>query len=916
MAKLIFTGTQIDEAIRKVKAGYADVSKVTANGSDVRAGKTIVDANKVEHEGTLGNAEVAANVTLTTKTYLSNDASDYPVTITPKATVNQAGVIKNTKIGTKQTRYIQTEEKTVTPNGDIQVITPSSGKLLKKVTVGAIPEAPEYPISNFPCPYFYYYYSKTSSSSTTNYYVCRFTANTIASNLTVKAGVSKVNTKVYLVPLSISSSSGDTYLWGTMFLIDSTSRRLKDGTIVLSAGESFESEGSKYAPKGILTYTSGGQIQFKFTENYDGMGAKTSDANTDYSKLLFSVYKDGTTYGVVIDAEKWSIGTQRIGQKVSSTTRRASQRGCVGNPMIADGVSSYNMQAAGCLLSNYAPVYFEWNYVNESTSFQLAMMTHGGGTKYYIPRETKKLDDPVLSVSSAGVASWNAISNATSYSISITGKASYNVSTSATSYNLLNKITSGGTYYIRVRATSSTLASDYSNKVTFVLALAAPVISINQSVLSWSSVTNATSYYVYKNGSLWFTTTATRVDLNNYSAEGGTYSITVRAYKSGWDLSEASNAVSYTKLNTPVLSLSEQGILSWDAVTNATYYIVEIDYDETINTSLRLVDLNEYINIEETHRIGVRAYGANGIYSSEAVISTGSSDGTSFETAIPLILDGSSIMLDDQVVADSSYPTKYYRLTPYESGNYELYCESDYDTYGTLYDQYGNEITSSDDDYGMNFHIEYFFEEGETYYLGVRQYSDELFEFTLVIDEIPYVACFVEGTQITMADNTIKNVEDITYDDDLLVWDFYEGKLNHAKPTWIKITEVINEYKKVTLSNGTILKLAGEDGNCHRLFNITKQQMLYANECVGDEVYTLDGIATVVSCESITEEVKYYNLLTEKYLDCFANRVLTGSQLNNVYHISDMKYDSNERLISLEDEQAKWVKIETKRKKV
>ena len=175
------------------------------------------------------------------------------------------------------------------------------------------------------------------------------------------------------------------------------------------------------------------------------------------------------------------------------------------------------------------------------------------------------------------------------------------------------------------------------------------------------------------------------------------------------------------------------------------------------------------------------------------------------------------------------------------------------------------------------------------------------------ITGISFDACFVEGTKILLADNTTKNVEDITYDDKLLVWNFYEGKLDSAKPCWIMEKRVATEYKKLLLSDGTELRLVGQGDNCHRLFNVTKQQMLYANECVGDEVYKADGsIVTVLSCEKVQETVNYYNLTTNKYLDCFAEGVLTGSRLNNMYHISDMKYDSNERLISEEEEKERW----------
>ena len=115
-------------------------------------------------------------------------------------------------------------------------------------------------------------------------------------------------------------------------------------------------------------------------------------------------------------------------------------------------------------------------------------MTHGGGTKYYVPTETKKLDEPVVSITGAGVASWEAVTGATTYAISITGTASYSVTTSATSYNLRNKITTGGTYYVKVQARASGIASDYCDPITYVLSLAAPVISISGSVISWNAL--------------------------------------------------------------------------------------------------------------------------------------------------------------------------------------------------------------------------------------------------------------------------------------------------------------------------------------------------------------------------------------------------------------------------------------------
>ena len=46
-------------------------------------------------------------------------------------------------------------------------------------------------------------------------------------------------------------------------------------------------------------------------------------------------------------------------------------------------------------------------------------------------------------------------------------------------------------------------------------------------------------------------------------------------------------------------------------------------------------------------------------------------------------------------------------------------------------------------------------------------------------------SCFLKGTDILLADNTTKKIEDLTYDDVLKVWDFDEGQLGSAKVCWL-----------------------------------------------------------------------------------------------------------------------------------
>jgi len=56
-----------------------------------------------------------------------------------------------------------------------------------------------------------------------------------------------------------------------------------------------------------------------------------------------------------------------------------------------------------------------------------------------------------------------------------------------------------------------------------------------------------------------------------------------------------------------------------------------------------------------------------------------------------------------------------------------------------------------------------------------------------------------------MRDRSYKQIEDITYDDDLLVWDFDESKFNSAKPCRIMKSGKADKYNLLTFSDGSEL---------------------------------------------------------------------------------------------------------------
>lgn len=108
-----------DVTVAPIPDAYQDVSSVTAAAGDVLTGKVYVLADGTVTAGTMpNNGTVSKTLDATTITY----------TI-PKGYHSGTGTVK-----------ITLETKTVTPTKSAQDITPTSGKVLSKVTVNPIPD--------------------------------------------------------------------------------------------------------------------------------------------------------------------------------------------------------------------------------------------------------------------------------------------------------------------------------------------------------------------------------------------------------------------------------------------------------------------------------------------------------------------------------------------------------------------------------------------------------------------------------------------------------------------------------------------------------------------------------------------------------------------------------------------------------
>ena len=145
-------------------------------------------------------------------------------------------------------------------------------------------------------------------------------------------------------------------------------------------------------------------------------------------------------------------------------------------------------------------------------------------------------------------------------------------------------------------------------------------------------------------------------------------------------------------------------------------------------------------------------------------------------------------------------------------------------------------------------------------------------------------SCFLPDTLITLANGTKKQIKDLTYSDKLLVWNFDDGKLDPASICWLTRSELKNDhYYKLTFSDGTILKTTGQNSN-HKVYNVDERYFKGVDKTeIGDRIFSENGIVTVTNKEYIEEEIEYYNLITTKHINCFAEGILTSDRYGNMY---------------------------------
>lgn len=161
------------------------------------------------------------------------------------------------------------------------------------------------------------------------------------------------------------------------------------------------------------------------------------------------------------------------------------------------------------------------------------------------------------------------------------------------------------------------------------------------------------------------------------------------------------------------------------------------------------------------------------------------------------------------------------------------------------------------------------------------------------------IPCLASDTLITLANGKKKQIIDISYNDELLVWNFDEGKFDSAKPLWMLTPFTINNHELIKFSDGSSLKVVA-DKRGHRIYNFNQDKFTYSisDSPFGTRTFTEDNRNPhLVSKEVVEAKTTFCNIITGQHINVFANGILTSTGLNHLYPIRDMKFIKEPRML-------------------
>lgn len=171
-----------------------------------------------------------------------------------------------------------------------------------------------------------------------------------------------------------------------------------------------------------------------------------------------------------------------------------------------------------------------------------------------------------------------------------------------------------------------------------------------------------------------------------------------------------------------------------------------------------------------------------------------------------------------------------------------------------------------------NYHFQYWYLNDET-----QKFDFDNFAVTtnLILHAYWEYSCLAEGTLITLTDGSKEKVENINLGDEVMTWNFFEGKQEAYPVMYLKANYIVCDAYVMKFDNGETITSIGE----HAYFNYSKKQFVEVNknhykEFLNDEFYFEDDISRLISIEQIAYSGNCYVLMPIVTGNCFANGAL------------------------------------------
>ena len=169
----------------------------------------------------------------------------------------------------------------------------------------------------------------------------------------------------------------------------------------------------------------------------------------------------------------------------------------------------------------------------------------------------------------------------------------------------------------------------------------------------------------------------------------------------------------------------------------------------------------------------------------------------------------------------------------------------------------------------------------------------------------PQNTCLIEGTKILLANNKTKNVEDIKYDDLLLVWNYETGTVTKEYPVWIEKEKVTDSYTKITFSDKSTINIKGN----HSFFSSDINKFVSVNDKenfhIGTNILKINKSkelkqVQVTKIETINKKAKYYFIASTRYYNVISNNFITTdgfTEITNLYPFDNKISWSEDRIV-------------------